>query len=581
MAKKRKNSQETKEEELLRKIATMGEKEELSEQEMEELVMFAQSVVQDALNQGMDRQAIVEEMVESGWERAEATDVTNEICDNLMQGEREEQNLKKLVEATELIAVKEFPKAIELLEEIIANTPPDYSYQGVLGGKLYIKFWDRNEFLSYIEKMGDKVKQPVVWVPAIYPRAFFNLGAIYVEMGEYSKAIEFLNKGLRLEPDQPAFYTELGVAYGALKDYEQSIFNCRKALTVRKYCSDHVLAVAYRGLGINLIDLNQLDEAEEALKQSLIIEPDHPLALQELEVIGRLRRKEQIKPVSLGILEETLGSTQRIIQKLQERGIEIKDEYTDEEAEEVEAQKNLVAHSELEEFLYILRQRCTCGGELEEKRTIFVAEIKPSHLVVTQCRDCKKQTRFIFDISYFDVEEWKSLDPLKINHTNDPSEIIDLVTYQKLAELRYQTLRKHISSMGQEDRNHFAKLAYECSNEALKFFKHGTPIEERRMLFSKDSQRDYLLHRDYFSFENLAHFNQVTKEYLQNLETIAEVNSGLTGNAEEDKAYLVEIINSFKENEAVVREIGRLIYDTLSDEEIKEWEEIIDKPTLM
>ena len=46
-----------------------------------------------------------------------------------------------------------------------------------------------------------------------------------------------------------------------------------------------------RGQGINLIDLNRLDEAEAALQRSLEVEPENPNALHELGYLERLRQQ--------------------------------------------------------------------------------------------------------------------------------------------------------------------------------------------------------------------------------------------------------------------------------------------------
>jgi Flp pilus assembly protein TadD len=48
-------------------------------------------------------------------------------------------------------------------------------------------------------------------------------------------------------------------------------------------------AIALRGMGFSLIELNRLDEAERAFKQSLDIDPTNAVALNELAYIKDLR----------------------------------------------------------------------------------------------------------------------------------------------------------------------------------------------------------------------------------------------------------------------------------------------------
>jgi hypothetical protein len=45
-----------------------------------------------------------------------------------------------------------------------------------------------------------------------------------------------------------------------------------------------------RGEGYALVDLNRLDEAEAAYKESLKVDPDHGHALEELKFIESVRR---------------------------------------------------------------------------------------------------------------------------------------------------------------------------------------------------------------------------------------------------------------------------------------------------
>jgi tetratricopeptide (TPR) repeat protein len=52
---------------------------------------------------------------------------------------------------------------------------------------------------------------------------------------------------------------------------------------------NHVKAAFYRGRGYALTELNQLDEAEEAYKQSLNLDPGNKLAEGELKYIAGLK----------------------------------------------------------------------------------------------------------------------------------------------------------------------------------------------------------------------------------------------------------------------------------------------------
>ncbi|ABC27512.1 protein containing tetratricopeptide repeats (TPR1, TPR2) [Hahella chejuensis KCTC 2396] len=70
----------------------------------------------------------------------------------------------------------------------------------------------------------------------------------------------------------------------AHKTYQDALF------LANRYSSQSMFkAAALRGIGFILIEMERLDEAEEALQKSLIIEPDNDVAINELEYINELR----------------------------------------------------------------------------------------------------------------------------------------------------------------------------------------------------------------------------------------------------------------------------------------------------
>jgi hypothetical protein len=62
-----------------------------------------------------------------------------------------------------------------------------------------------------------------------------------------------------------------------------------RAATSRPWCDTRLRAQALRGVGVNLIDLGELDRAEQAFRQSLELQPDSRLAQDELALIARMR----------------------------------------------------------------------------------------------------------------------------------------------------------------------------------------------------------------------------------------------------------------------------------------------------
>jgi TolB-like protein/class 3 adenylate cyclase len=101
-------------------------------------------------------------------------------------------------------------------------------------------------------------------------------GAIRCWMGEYTTAAEHLRRAMRLSPADPLmhqFQFTLGGTYLFLRDWEQAISWCRRAIANNRY-----VAPAYRILAIALVESGRLDEARAAIKEMLSIDPFSSLA---------------------------------------------------------------------------------------------------------------------------------------------------------------------------------------------------------------------------------------------------------------------------------------------------------------
>jgi tetratricopeptide (TPR) repeat protein len=78
---------------------------------------------------------------------------------------------------------------------------------------------------------------------------------------------------------------------GRLKRHQEA-FDCYlRAAAVREWAPPTQIARALRGQGVQLVDLERLDEAEDVLRRSLELEPDSETAQNELAYIADLRRK--------------------------------------------------------------------------------------------------------------------------------------------------------------------------------------------------------------------------------------------------------------------------------------------------
>ena len=207
-------------------------------------------------------------------------------------------------QALQLRQEGESARARGLLEEVISRTPDNYINEFEEDDTLYIKFWDQQDFLSYVAwYQAEGKKQKLIWLLNAYPRAYFYLGYIYFENGDYETAITFLDKGLILEPSQPSLLNEKAQCLVKLGRNQQALALYDQVLSQSGFVSPHKKAAALRGKGYLLIEEGDLDAAERVFLESLELDPESMLAKNELQFItsqrNYLKEAEQ-----LGISEE-------------------------------------------------------------------------------------------------------------------------------------------------------------------------------------------------------------------------------------------------------------------------------------
>lgn len=157
--------------------------------------------------------------------------------------------------------------------------------------------------------------------------AYYNLGNLYYEAGEYAKAIEPLQKAVaqkpydsdahytlgnafdklkrypeaakefelmtRIEPKNDAVFYNLGNAYLYQKKYQQAWGKYQKAISLNPKN-----AAAHYGLGLAYFNLRKSKEATEAFQQAVNFDPDNAdahyfLALMKLESGDKKGAQEQ------------------------------------------------------------------------------------------------------------------------------------------------------------------------------------------------------------------------------------------------------------------------------------------------
>lgn len=177
---------------------------------------------------------------------------------------------------------------------IIYDHIPDDGYLNSFekNGKLYYKFWDQDEFMSYCSTIQKKESE-LVWIGNAYPKCCYMLAIICIERGEFEDALRFLYKGLELEPDNPLIMSEMGLLFGQIGSstgdeemFHNAIACYENAYKSRPFNTDCQKARALRGTGYILIELGEFELAKGFYESSLTFD-ESELARNELDVIEK------------------------------------------------------------------------------------------------------------------------------------------------------------------------------------------------------------------------------------------------------------------------------------------------------
>jgi tetratricopeptide (TPR) repeat protein len=237
------------------------------------------------------------------------------------RGPTEEEDAKLVEQALRHIQEKQLEQARQVLLGVVGRAPANYVTSYEVEGKLHVKFWDMASFVAYVAWMKSAGQdRDLVWVSNAYPRAYYYLGYIQIEAGDLPGAVRYLEEGIRLEPTSARLKCEKGQALIRLSRQREALTVYQEVLDMQGFLSPADRALALRGRGYVLIEMDQLDQAEQAFQASLTIEPESSVARNELAYIAQQRRRRGAastaltsmvpKPGTAGNLPAELGITQ-------------------------------------------------------------------------------------------------------------------------------------------------------------------------------------------------------------------------------------------------------------------------------
>ena len=186
---------------------------------------------------------------------------------------------------TELVRTKRFDDADKLAKALCSD------YEALFQrDKRQFTFQTRADF----EQFRATTKDDIEWIDWGYKIALQTQAFIASERKDYDKALATLSKIESKAPVSADTSIEFGYCLNHLSRPAEALAVYTRAQTIaEKYESQHPYRAAIlRGIGFSLIELADLDKAQKAFEDSLKLEPDNKVALNELEYIRQKRAKK-------------------------------------------------------------------------------------------------------------------------------------------------------------------------------------------------------------------------------------------------------------------------------------------------
>lgn len=208
--------------------------------------------------------------------------------------------------------LEEYPSAIEDYQKALASKNGDYPEALLNLGLVYVALKDfraaeqsyrqalllRDDYSSAWYNLGllfmrqDKNDEALnafnraVSLREDYVQAWYNLGVLHGRKGQNEKSIAAYEKALQLRPEYTKARLNLAVRLARMGQPLKAIEHYRKALE-----SDATYSSAWYNMALAHMELKQYEEAEQAVRRMLVLEPDsfnaRLLLADSLSAVGR------------------------------------------------------------------------------------------------------------------------------------------------------------------------------------------------------------------------------------------------------------------------------------------------------
>ena len=116
-------------------------------------------------------------------------------------------------------------------------------------------------------------------------KLFYFTGTSFLQTNDYSKAIKFLDKSIKLNPNIPEAYNNKGIALTKIEKHSESVENYNKAISLKKDYVD-----AYLNKGISLRIIKKYKEAINCFETCIKLKPKEPKIYNNLgNVYGEIK----------------------------------------------------------------------------------------------------------------------------------------------------------------------------------------------------------------------------------------------------------------------------------------------------
>ena len=172
--------------------------------------------------------------------------------------------MKKFDEANEHLKKKDFEQAKTLLEELI-QTEPDHGVALYNLGMIYTELGNPTKAVNTLQRCVELGQDNA--------NVYVALGYAHSKLGNQNKAKELFLSALELEPNNPYALRNLGALYGKETNYESAIQYLERSFSINP--SDATTAY---GLGMCYFDIGDLTNADRYLRKTIEIDEFSPLS---------------------------------------------------------------------------------------------------------------------------------------------------------------------------------------------------------------------------------------------------------------------------------------------------------------